>query len=87
MAFRIEKLAEGKRCLDLLPGLAPIAQDSGKRRGQRCIEGGRAVVRCTLSMAVDGPSRRGPTPVDPVNGCQPPQSGDPRLLPAPGRYR
>jgi len=34
-----------------LAGLAPIAQDSGPRRGKRCIQGGRGVVRCVLYMA------------------------------------
>jgi transposase len=43
-----------------LAGLAPIAQDSGKRRGQRCIEGGRAVVRCVLYMATLVASRHNP---------------------------
>ena len=41
-------------------GLAPIAQDSGKRRGQRCIAGGRAVVRCVLYMATLVASRHNP---------------------------
>ena len=31
--------------------LKRAAQDSSKRRGQRCIVGGRAVVRCALYMA------------------------------------
>jgi transposase len=43
-----------------LAGLAPIAQDSGKRRGQRCIQGGRAVVRCALYMATLVASRHNP---------------------------
>jgi len=34
-----------------LVGLAPFADDSGKRRGQRYIQGGRADVRCVLYMA------------------------------------
>jgi transposase len=33
-----------------LVGLAPFADDSGKRRGQRYIQGGRADVRCVLYM-------------------------------------
>jgi hypothetical protein len=33
---------------------------SGKRRGQRCIEGGRAVVRCVLDMATLVTSRHNP---------------------------
>jgi transposase len=43
-----------------LAGLAPIAQDSGKRRGQRCIQGGRAVVRSALYMATLVASRHNP---------------------------
>jgi len=35
-----------------LVGAAPIADDSGKRRGRRHISGGRIHVRCTLYMAV-----------------------------------
>lgn len=34
-----------------LVGLAPFNDDSGKRRGQRYIRGGRSDVRCTLYMA------------------------------------
>jgi transposase len=43
-----------------LAGLAPVAQDSGQRRGQRCIQGGRMVVRCTLYMATLVASRHNP---------------------------
>ncbi len=43
-----------------LAGLAPIAQDSGKRRGQRRIQGGRGVVRCALYMATLVASRHNP---------------------------
>jgi transposase len=43
-----------------LAGLAPIAQDSGQRRGQRCIQGGRGVVRCVLYMATLVASRHNP---------------------------
>jgi transposase len=43
-----------------LAGLAPIAQDSGKRRGQRHIQGGRGVVRCALYMATLVASRHNP---------------------------
>lgn len=32
-------------------GLAPLKRDSGRRRGYRCIGGGRATVRCALYMA------------------------------------
>lgn len=41
---------ERKRVAALV-GLAPFADDSGKRRGQRYIQGGRADVRCVLYMA------------------------------------
>jgi transposase len=34
-----------------LAGLAPFARDSGKKKGQRFIGGGRAIVRCALFMA------------------------------------
>ena len=34
-----------------LVGLAPFNDDSGKRRGQRYIRGGRCDVRCVLYMA------------------------------------
>jgi transposase len=47
--LRASTFADG--AIAALAGLAPIAQDSGKRRGQRCIEGGRAVERCALYMA------------------------------------
>jgi len=43
-----------------LAGLAPFADDSGKRRGQRYIQGGRADVRCTLYMAALSASRCNP---------------------------
>ena len=48
------------KAIAALAGLAPIAQDSGKRRGQRCIQGGRAVVRCALYMATLVASRHNP---------------------------
>ena len=48
------------KAIAALAGLAPIAQDSGKRRGQRGIEGGRAVVRCVLYMATLVASRHNP---------------------------
>jgi transposase len=47
--LRASTFADG--AIAALAGLAPIAQDSDKRRGQRCIDGGRAVVRCVLDMA------------------------------------
>jgi transposase len=48
------------KAIAALAGLAPVAQDSGKRRGQRCIGGGRAVVRCALYMATLVASRHNP---------------------------
>ena len=48
------------RAIAALVGLAPIAQDSGKRRGQHCIQGGRGVVRCALYMATLVASRHNP---------------------------
>jgi transposase len=48
------------KAIAALAGLAPIAQDSGKRRGQRCIQGGRGVVRCLLYMATLVASRHNP---------------------------
>ena len=52
-------------CLDrkrvaALVGLAPFSDDSGKRRGQRYIQGGRADVRCVLYMAALSASRCNP---------------------------
>ena len=40
--------ASGSQPID---GLAPLTQDSGERRGQRCPDGDRAVVPCALYMA------------------------------------
>jgi transposase len=48
------------KAIAALAGLAPIAQDSGKRRGQRCIQGGRGVVRCAIYMATLVASRHNP---------------------------
>jgi hypothetical protein len=44
----------------MLPGLAPLACDSGDKKGQRHIRGGRAHVRTTLSMAAAAASRTNP---------------------------
>jgi transposase len=41
----------GRKSVAALVGLAPYADDSGKRRGQRYIRGGRADVRAALYMA------------------------------------
>jgi len=43
-----------------LAGVAPFADDSGKRRGQRYIQGGRADVRCVLYMAALSAARCNP---------------------------
>jgi transposase len=44
-----------------LVGLAPLNQDSGKKRGKRVIWGGRATVRAALYMATLVAVRRNPT--------------------------
>jgi transposase len=43
-----------------LVGVAPFNQDSGKRRGQRCIQGGRESVRSVLYMAASAAMRFNP---------------------------
>jgi transposase len=43
-----------------LVGLAPVADDSGQRRGQRHIRGGRTEVRCVLYMAALSAARFNP---------------------------
>jgi transposase len=43
-----------------LTGLAPFADDSGRRRGQRYVQGGRADVRCVLYMATLAATRCNP---------------------------
>ncbi len=43
-----------------LVGLAPVADDSGQRRGQRHIRGGRTAVRCALYMAALSAARFNP---------------------------
>jgi transposase len=43
-----------------LAGLAPRNRDSGRWRGQRCIGGGRADVRCVLYMAALSAARHNP---------------------------
>ena len=48
------------RTLAALAGLAPFNDDSGPRRGQRRIAGGRATVRCALSMAAFNAIRYNP---------------------------
>lgn len=41
-----------RRQIDVLAGLAPVAQDSGKRRGYRSIQGDRHVLRRSLYMPI-----------------------------------
>jgi transposase len=43
-----------------LAGLAPVADDSGRHKGQRSIRGGRADVRCALYMAALSAARYNP---------------------------
>jgi transposase len=38
------------KCAASLAGLAPVARDSGRHRGQRCIRGGRAPLRQALYL-------------------------------------
>jgi len=40
-----------RKRISALVGVAPFADDSGKRQGQRYVQGGRADVRCVLYMA------------------------------------
>ena len=47
-----------------LAGLAPIANDSGKRHGRRCIRGGRASVRSILYLVADVARRFDPSLAD-----------------------
>ena len=49
MLPELGKLGRGK--IAALVGVAPLADDSGERRGKRCIWGGRAPVRSVLYMA------------------------------------
>lgn len=50
-----------RREISALVGLAPMADDSGKRRGCRRIVGGRASVRAVLFMAAHAASKHNPT--------------------------
>ncbi len=49
-----------RRAIASLVGVAPLACDSGKRRGGRHVWGGRADVRAVLYMAVLGATRHNP---------------------------
>lgn len=50
----------GAKRISALVGVAPFADDSGKRRGQRYVQGGRADVRCALYMATLSAARCNP---------------------------
>lgn len=50
-----------RRQVAALAGVAPFNRDSGTKRGQRCIWGGRAELRKTLYMAALTASRHNPT--------------------------
>jgi len=52
--------AVGRRAIAKLVGLAPIANDSGPRKGQRHIRGGRDEVRSVLYMATLSATRSNP---------------------------
>lgn len=47
----------GQKQISALAGLAPVANDSGERRGVRTIWGGRALIRTTLYLAAVTASR------------------------------
>ena len=49
------------RRIAALVGVAPVARDSGRHRGERAVAGGRAVVRSALYMAVLSAARYNPT--------------------------
>jgi len=49
-----------RRAIALLVGVAPLNNDSGQHRGQRCIWGGRAAVRTALYMATLVATRHNP---------------------------
>jgi transposase len=49
-----------RRQIASLVGVAPFDDDSGQRRGQRCIQGGRAKVRHVLFMATQIAMRHNP---------------------------
>lgn len=49
-----------RREIASLVGVAPFDDDSGRRRGERCIQGGRAKVRRVLFMAAQSAMRHNP---------------------------
>lgn len=52
--------AVGRKEIAALVGVAPIARDSGQKRGRRYVGGGRASVRCALYMAAMNAARFNP---------------------------
>ena len=59
-----------------LAGVAPMACDSGNRRGRRRIQGGRGIVRRTLLMGAWSASQRNPTSRRSTSGsCRPGSPG------------
>ena len=50
-----------RKQIAVLVGVAPLNKDSGKRRGRRFVQGGRAAVRTALYMAALSASRFNPT--------------------------
>jgi len=61
LTARLPELGHLNRCdIAALAGLAPFADDSGKRRGQRFIRGGRAEVRKALYMATLSATQHNP---------------------------
>ena len=52
LLFELPELGSlSRRQISALVGVAPMARDSGKMRGKRCIRGGRVTVRAKLFMA------------------------------------
>jgi transposase len=50
----------GGECFAALVGVAPIARDSGQKKGRRYVGGGRASVRCALYLAAMNAARFNP---------------------------
>ena len=50
----------GRKEIAALVGVAPIARDSGQKRGRRYVSGGRASVRCALYLAAMNAARFNP---------------------------
>jgi transposase len=61
LAYLSEITSLNRNQLVALAGLAPYNRDSGKFKGKRCIQGGRAKVRNTLYMAAQTAAIHNPT--------------------------